>query len=90
MAKETKTEAKDMTIAEARAYRASRYTAPAAAPMSEQEKREAFRLYWAQEKQKYGQPKNLEEVLWLHLQSTKLDEPSKFEAGLSHFGLKKI
>jgi len=94
MAKEYRTPAlqseQEMTIAEARAYRAARYTAPGPAPLSEQEKREAFRIYWAQAKSQYGQPKNLEEVLWLHLKSTKQDEPSKFEAGVAHFGLKKI
>jgi len=87
---EAKQKSEDMTLAEARAYRASLYKAPESAPLSEQEKREAFRIYWAQAKSQYGQPKNLEEVLWLHLKSTKQDEPSKFEAGVAHFGLKKI
>lgn len=96
MAKEYRTpailseQASEMTADEARAYRKARYQAPAPAPLSEQQKREAFRIFWAQAKSQYGQPKNLEQVLWLHLKSTKQDEPSKFEAGVAHFGLKKI
>lgn len=81
--------AKEMSLAEAKAYRAKLYK-PEAVVLSEQEKREAFRIYWAQEKSQYGQPKNLEEVLWLHLKSSKQDQPSQFEAGIAHFGLKKI
>lgn len=80
----------EMTLAEAKAYRASLAKPAEAAPLTEAQKRESFRLYWAQEKAKYGKSKDLEEVLWLHLKSTKQDEPSKFEAGIRHFGLQKI
>lgn len=79
----------EMTMAEAKAWRAS--LAPLGAKVvSEQEKREAFRVFWAQEKSKYGKKKDLEEILWLHLQATKQDQPEQFEQGLAHFGLKKI
>lgn len=80
---------KEMTLEEAKAYRASLYV-PQERKLSEQEKREQFRLFWAQQKRKYGKAKDLEDILWLHLKSSKMDEPSKFEAGIAHFGLKKI
>ena len=92
--KETKKEWKraeksEMSLEEAKAYRASRYS-PIAKTWSAEEKREAFRIFWAQEKYKYGKSKDLEDIVWLHLKSSKLDEPEKFEEGLKHFGLKKI
>lgn len=81
--------AEEMTVAEARAYRAS--LAKAVIPvLSDEEKREHFRLFWAQEKSKYGKSKDLESVLWLHLQAVKMDCPEKFEDGIAHFGFKKI
>lgn len=79
----------NMGAEEARAYRASLHQ-PAAKKLSAQQKREAFRLFWAVEKAKYGKKKDLEGILWLHLKASKLDEPQQFEAGLAHFGLKKI
>jgi hypothetical protein len=79
----------DMTAEESRAYRASLYK-PVKKILSSQEKREAFRLFWALQKAKYGKKKDLESILWLHLKSSKLDEPEQFEDGLRHFGLKKI
>ena len=82
-------QAEEMTLEEARAYRASLHK-PAIKSFSEQEKREEFRLFWAQEKYKFGKSKDLEEILWLHLKATKMDEPSKFQDGLTHFGLKKV
>lgn len=78
-----------MTLEEARAYRASLHK-PNIKALSESEKREQFRLFWAQEKSKYGKSKDLEQILWVHLKSAKFDEPSKFEEGLKHFGLKKV
>lgn len=79
----------EMTLEEARAYRASLYKAPVI-KLSEQEKRNSFKLFWAQSRKKYGRPKSLEEILWVHLKGTGNDEPEKFEAGIKHFGLKKI
>lgn len=79
----------EMTIAEARAYRASLYK-PTVTILSDSEKREQFRIFWASEKYKYGKPKSLEQVLWLHLKASKFDDPEKFEDGLKHFGLKKV
>lgn len=92
MAKERKAtpmEDKEMTLEEAKAYRAAMYI-PKEAKLTEQQKREQFRIFWAQEKRKYGKTKELEEIVWLHLKSSKMDEPSQFEAGIAHFGLKKI
>lgn len=85
--KETKAEG--MSVAEAREYRASQYKA-SKPELTEQEKREAFRVYWAQEKSKYGKSKDLEPVLWLHLKSMKMDAPEQFENGIKHFGLTKV
>ena len=78
-----------MTPEEARAYRASLYK-PAERVLHEHEKRELFRVFWAKNRTKYGKNKDLEEVLWIHLKSAKLDDPNKFEEGMKHFGLKKI
>lgn len=78
-----------MSPEEAKAFRASLYK-PVERVLQEHEKREQFRLFWAKNRTKYGKNKNLEEVLWIHLKSAKLDDPSKFEEGMKHFGLKKI
>jgi hypothetical protein len=86
---EVKVETKQMTIEEAKALRASRYVAPVA-KLTEKQKREQFRLFWAKAKRQYGKTKDLEEIMWLHLKSSKMDDPSQFEAGIKHFGLKKI
>jgi hypothetical protein len=88
MAKE-KTSPKEMTLEQAKAYRASLYK-PSVKVLSEKEKRESFKLFWATEKSKYGKGKALEEVLWIYLKTIKQDDPGKFEKGLAHFGLKKI
>lgn len=91
MAKKDKVEQnkEEMTVEEARAYRASLYK-PEKPVLSEQEKRESFRVFWAAAKQKYGKSKNLEGILWEHLKAAKLNDPEKFEDGLKHFGLKKV
>jgi membrane-anchored protein YejM (alkaline phosphatase superfamily) len=78
----------EMSMEEARAYRAS-LAQDQTKLLSEQERREAFRLFWAQEKYKYGKPKELENVLWLHLRAIKMDSPESFEKGLQNFGLSK-
>lgn len=82
-------ENKEMTMEESKAFRASLYK-PEEKILSEQEKRESFRLFWAQNRKKYGKSKNLESIIWLHLKTMKMDEPEKFEDGMNHFGLKKI
>ena len=92
MAKEKKAEQvenKEMTLEEAKAFRASLYK-PEAKKFSDQEKREAFRLFWAQNRKMYGKSKDLESIIWLHLKAVKMDEPEKFEDGVKHFGLKKL
>jgi hypothetical protein len=79
----------DLSLEEARALRASLYK-PAQPELTEEDKREQFRIFWAQQKYKYGKSKDLEEILWLHLRTVGMNEPEKFEDGLAHFGLKKI
>lgn len=86
---EQKEEVKEMSIEEARALRAAKHNA-LPKQSSEQEKRESFRLFWAQEKAKYGKEKNLEPILWLHLLAMNFDTPENFEKGIAHYGLKKI
>ena len=58
--------------------------------MNQKQKRDAFKVYWTQNKKKYGMTGKLEHVLWLHLVATKNDEPANFEAGLKNFGIKKV
>lgn len=79
----------EMTLDEAKAYRMS-LNKKEERKLDDHEKREQFRLFWAENKYKYGKAKDLENILWVHLKSAKLDEPKDFEAGLAHFGLKKI
>jgi hypothetical protein len=80
----------EMTIEEARAYRASLYKPPVKV-LTDQEKRESFRLFWAKARRKYKQyNKSLEQILWIHLQASGYDMPEKFDQGIEHFGLKKV
>lgn len=88
--KDTKKEKKEfMTLAESRAYRLSLFKERTKV-LSDLEKREKFRLFWAKNKNKYSDSKDMEDILWIHLQSSNLSEPEKFEEGIKHFGLKKI
>ena len=92
MAKEkkfNKSEAMEMSLEEAKAYRASLYK-PQPKILTEDQKREAFRIFWASHKSKYGRSKSLEKALWLHLKTVKMDSPEKFAEGLDNFGLKKV
>jgi hypothetical protein len=79
----------EMTLEEAKAFRAS-LAKPSQKPLSQKQKREAFKVFWTQNKKKYGLTGKLEQVLWLHLTSTGNDSPEKFEQGLQHFGIKKV
>jgi hypothetical protein len=79
----------EMTLEEAKAFRAS-LAKPSQKPLSQKQKREAFKVFWTQNKKKYGLTGKLEHVLWLHLVATNNDEPANFEAGLKNFGFKKI
>lgn len=79
----------EMTLEEAKAFRASLYK-PQPKVLSDAQKREAFRVWWAGNKKKYGQSKFLEYALWLHLKSIKMDDPENFEAGIFNFGFKKV
>jgi hypothetical protein len=80
---------KEMSLEEAKAYRASLYR-PQSRILSETEKQQQFKLFWAQNRKKYGQPKELEKVLWMHLKKTGNDQIEKFDAGIQHFGFKKV
>jgi hypothetical protein len=77
-----------MSLEEARAYRASLHK-PTPKVLTEAQKREAFRVWWAGHKKTYSKSKVMEKALWLHLKSTGMDSPEKFEEGIFHFGIKK-
>ena len=78
-----------MTAEEAKAFRASLHV-PQPKVLTEEKKREAFRIFWTSNRSKYGKAKSLEKVLWLHLKSIGMNSPEKFVDGLTNFGLKKI
>jgi len=79
----------EMSLEESKAYRAS-LAKSVVKDLSQKEKRDAFKVYWSQNKKKYGMTNKLEEILWLHLVSIKNDSPDKFDAGLKNFGIKKV
>ena len=81
-------EEQEMSAQESRAFRAA-LAKPEHKTLTDEEKREEFRIFWAQAKSQYGKGRNLEEVLWLHLKAMKMDKPEQFEDGLNHFGLTK-
>lgn len=92
MAREKKIASSDqiqMTLEEAKAYRASLYK-PIPKPLNEAQKREAFRIFWVSNKSKYGRSKSLERALWLHLKTIGMNSPENFAEGLANFGLKKV
>lgn len=82
-----KQELQQMTLEEARAWRAS-LAKNETKKLTQKEKRNAFKIYWAQNKKKFGMSNKQEEIIWLHLVSTKNDSPEKFDDGLKNFGLK--
>lgn len=84
-----KSEAMEMSLEEAKAYRASLYK-PQPKVLTEEQKRESFRVFWASNKSKYGRSKSVEKALWLHLKTIKMDSPEQFAQGLDNFGLKKV
>ena len=88
MAKNKDIQEKEMTPEEAKAYRANLYK-PQEKVLREDQKREAFRIWWASNKKKYGQSKKMEQALWLHIKTMGLDNPLDFEKGVSNFGFKK-
>jgi hypothetical protein len=79
----------DMTLEEAKAYRASLWK-PQKVELSVADRRNKFKLFWAQNRKQYGKTKMLESILWIHLQNTGNDQPEKFEEGMAHFGLKRV
>lgn len=89
MAKEKKQPSAEMSLEEAKAFRASLYK-PMPKPLTEAQKREAFRVFWASNKKKYGRAKSIEKALWLHLTAMGMNSPEQFAQGLQNFGLKKV
>ena len=90
MAKRDREDRQEMSAEEARAARLAAAKPKAPKELSDAQKREAFRLHWLKERAKYGKDaRDLEDIIWLHLKAVKMDEPSKFDDGLKHFGLKK-
>ncbi len=82
-------EKQEMTLEEAKAYRASLYKIQPK-KFTEDQTKEMFRIWWTAQKSKYGRGKSLERALWLHLKSVGCAHPEKFAEGLAHFGLKKV
>ena len=87
--KQAKPEIQEMSNEEARAFRAS-LVVDKVKVLNQKQKREAFKIYWTENKKKFGMTSKLEEILWLHLVSTKNDSPENFAAGLQNFGIKKV
>ena len=84
-----KAEVKEMTLEESKAYRAALHK-PTPKVLTDEQKREAFRIFWTSNKEKYGKGKSIEKAIWLHLKSIKMDTPEQFAAGLKNFGFKKV
>ena len=78
-----------MTLEQSKAHRAAQHK-HVAKPLNESQKREAFRVFWAMNKGKYGNPKAIEKAIWLHLKAVGMASPEKFSDGLANFGLKKV
>ena len=76
-------------ISAARAARLAAYK-PQPEEQSEQERRQAFQVFWASNRSSYGKERDMEQLLWLHLKAIKHDTQDKFEAGIENFGLKKL
>lgn len=79
----------EMSLEEAKAYRASLYK-PQPKVLNDAQKREAFRVWWASRKRKFSKSMVIEKALWLHLKAIGMDSPENFEAGIFNFGLKKV
>lgn len=86
---ETEIPSQEMTLEEARSHRASLHV-PQAPKLTETQKREEFRKFWASNKRKYGEAKDIEKALWLHLKTIGKTSPEHFQDGLKHFGLTKV
>lgn len=58
--------------------------------MNKKEKREAFRQFFIKAKRKLNLSSSLEDVIWMHLESTGMDSPENFKKGMQNFGYKEI
>ena len=79
-----------MTLEEAKAWRASLAKPASAKPLSQKQKRDAFKVYWTQNKKKYGMTGKLEHVLWLHLVAPKTTNQLILKLDLKISALKKF
>jgi len=65
--------------------------AQASTQSQETDLRVRFQEYWAGARRQFGRTdRDLEDVLWAHLKAIEHTEEPKFEAGVLHFGLKKL
>jgi hypothetical protein len=91
LTREEQIEDVQMKLEEARQARLRNGAKKSPQATSEAVRRVEFQEFWAQARRKYGKmDKGLEEVIWAHLKAIGHTEPTKFEAGISHFGLKKL
>jgi hypothetical protein len=81
-----------MTLEEARKARKAAYAASqASAQVDEATQRARFQEWWAQARGQFEKTdRDLEGVIWAHLKAIGKTEQSTFEAGVKHFGLKKL
>lgn len=56
--------------------------------MKEKDNKKAFKTYFVKLKRKLNLDSSLEEIIWLHLKSAKMDKPEDFDKGIKHFGYK--
>lgn len=89
MSKAFKSDLVEMSLEEAKSYRASLHK-PQPKVLTEEQKREAFRIYWASNKKVFGKSKAMEKAVWLHLKTIGMNSPEQFSQGLDNFGLKKV
>lgn len=85
---QTAAQAVEMSLEEAKAFRASLHK-PVKKVLSDEQKREAFRVWWAKRKKDLSKSGKVEYAVWLHLKTIGMDDPENFEAGIYNFGYKK-
>jgi len=60
-----------------------------ASPKKEEDAKEAWDLFWIQNRKAYGESKEIGKILWLHLKAIGCNKPEKFEEGIKNFGINK-
>lgn len=76
----------NLGIEDARARRKQAYELSRIDKKNE-DSREEFRKFFAQNKLKLELSSSLEDVLWLHFKAYGFDKKESFSAGLKHFGI---